>query len=513
MLVINIPADALFMEIENRIDGITYDKVDSIMQAYLDKFLSAKPQAIMLNVCYRRSLAPSEVYDSYLYDVRTDDDGFALRGEDGTTIKSLSPTTSEVGNSFLSFVRCGRTLLKMGIDVYEMLVKKIRSVGTKVYLSIRMNDHHYLDNPAINSSFSFREGKIHTIDGKGEYYDYSQKAVQNYVNEYIKELLSRYDVDGVELDWLRYAKVLPDSKCTQYDIMHDYVKSVKKILSDYDEQLKLAVRVFAEEEENLAYGLDTVGWVVDGLVDVVTVENFYIPTNYEIPFAKWRDSIRNRGGKDGYSLLGGSDWAVACLLKYDIIMNPALVRGFCDTCYLNGADGVYLFNFFADENESSMEFGFDSMGNPTLKNCFLSRLNAPNDIDKLPRRYVHIANTNSRYPIVLKRGESYTFSHSSERSFSKRVLYVGVSRAKKLEVVINGKVIEDEGSYLPIYKGFEPIDSDKIDHGNPFIYYLTQITPYVKKIALEEVVDKNIDIKLTNNGEEISISWLEIAHE
>ena len=154
-----------------------------------------------------------------------------------------------------------------------------------------------------------------------------------------------------------------------------------------------------------------------------------------------------------------------------------------------GADGVYLFNFFEENHDSSFEFS-----DGKLQNCFQERLKAAREPDKLPQRLVHIGGTAKRYPIVLHPGESYTWACGQQGFY--RVL-VGLDA--DVPLTANGVILESE----PVYPGFD-IQSGK---GRPseFVYALTQVAPYVKSAALTG------DIIIQNNtSEPANILWLEI---
>ena len=150
LLAVNIPADGLFLTILNKANGdFSEENCTRIIKDYACKFLEAKPDIILLNVCYRRCLTPSNVFDSYLYDIQTD--------ASGQTVKKISPVTDDVSSYFSSFFSCARILLQNGIDIYRILTAYIKGNGCNVYFSVRMNDHHYSDNPAVNSSFALKD--------------------------------------------------------------------------------------------------------------------------------------------------------------------------------------------------------------------------------------------------------------------------------------------------------------------------------------------------------------------
>ena len=385
-LALNIPADGLFLEIIRKA-GEDYSKENCfrIMRDYIKKQLDAGVDIVFLNVCYRRSLIPSEVFDSYMYNIETDENGFAVRDKNGETIKTLSPVVDPETKYFRAFTTCARRLYQDGIDVFEFLVDEIKKSNAKVYFSLRMNDGHCTSNPSINSTFAMKNNGANTIDKNGVELDYSLKVVQNYFTEYIKELLNKYDVDGIELDWIRHPKILPESKRSDLSIMTNYMKNIRKLLDGKNKNLGLAVRVLTNEKDNITNGVDVSGWVADGCVNLVTIENFYIPTNFEMPISSWRESISKRNvNNNPYLLLCGSDWAVSCVPYYNFTMSPALVRGFANECLNKGADGVYLFNFFEDGADSSYELALDENNNAYLKNFFFERIKAGKEPNLLP---------------------------------------------------------------------------------------------------------------------------------
>lgn len=515
MLAINIPADGLFLAILHRVKGdFSEEKCRGAVEDYIGRFLEAEPDILLLNVCYRRALTPSSVLDSYLYDIEVDERGLPRKDPSGKTVKQLSPTTDSVSKYFMSFFLCARELLEKGIDAYRMAIDCIRKTSTRVFLSVRMNDAHYTDNAAINSPFATGDDGCRTLDGEGMYLDFSQEAVRTRYCAYIEELLERYDIDGIEMDWLRYPTVLPADRRADFSILSDYMKRVRALLDRYDKTLSLSVRLLPTEEENHRHGFDAAAWVADGSIDMLTVENFYIPTNFEPPVSAWKRSIDRKNSKGHpYSLFCGSDWAVSCTAHYNIAMTPALVRGFADACHRAGADGVYLFNFFEEDDTSSFAFARDGQGGH-LENCFSSRLAAAKERKGLPRRYVHIGNTNKRYPIHLAASESYAFSQTIGRPFGQCKIVVGCDKDLPLLMRANG-ILLGAGQKEPICEGYSFVPESEIGKDNDFIYALTQAAPVVSSVLLPNAPEDGIfHIGIENHScDTIDIRWIEILCE
>ena len=516
MLAINIPADGLFLAVQNKANGnFSKENCERIINAYIGRFLEAEPDVIMLNVCYRRTLTPSEVFDSYLYDVATDSEGLALRNEKGETQKSFSPVTEGLSKYFMSFILCARALLRGGIDVYKIAIERIRKTSCRVFLSVRMNDGHYTDNPAVNSSFATKNGAVNTIKKDGEYLDFSLASVQNYYYAYIEELLCAYAPDGIEMDWLRFPTVLPDEKRADLSIITGYMKKVRALLERHNPSPLLAVRMLPTEKENLNCGFDACGWIAEGVADILTIENFYIPTNFELPVSEWRGSIEKRNtAHHAYSLLCGADWGVSCVPGYHIAITPAHVRGFSETCLDQGADGVYLFNFFEENDTSAFELVADENG-AHLENCFLERIKAAKHPKDLPRRYVYIGNSNQRYPILLAPREAYAFGRKLNGPFFGCKVLIGCEKDAPISVFVNGSAVSSVEKQ-PVFEGFEFIPKSEIGKKSHFIYALTQAAPFVCAAVLPAGLLESapLHIKIRNDSEKpLEILWLEILCE
>lgn len=507
-LAVNIPADGLFLAILNRADG-DFSKANCtrIIKNYIDRHLEANPDIILLNVCYRRCLTPSDVFDSYLYNIETD--------ENGQKVKVLSPVTDGVSKYFSSFFSCARILLQNGIDIYKILTEYIREKGCRVYFSIRMNDGHYTDNPAINSGFALKNNGAHTINRDGAALDFSQKEVRNYFYQYIDELLQNYVIDGVELDWLRYPVVLPSDKRCDYRILNSYMQEIRNLVNKYNNDLGLAVRVLPNEQDNLDNGVDLCQWIADGTVDSVTIENFYIPSNFEMPVLQWKTNIEKRNvSNHPYQLLCGSDWAVSCVQGYNIPMTPALIRGFANECIANGADGIYLFNFFEENDTSSFEFVNDDAEGPYLKNCFAERMKAAKQFDKLPHRYVHIGSSNKRYPIVIPPDSFYKFNYHPKAAFCTCKMIVGCNTDMPLFVSVNNVCSKIALQKEQIPEGFEYIPASEIGKKSAFIYSVSQAAPFVKSAILPVVKNELLEIYIQNTSEQdVNILWAELYFE
>jgi len=271
------------------------------------------------------------------------------------------------------------------------------------------------------------------------------------------------------------------------------------------------VRVLAEEQQNLEFGIDAAGWVAEGLVDQLTVENSFVPANFEIPVSEWRESIAKKSTEPrSYCLLCGTDWGVSCVKQHRIPMNPELVRGFVHECRDRGTDGIYLFNFFEVINNKSLKLTYGEDGKPYLADCFYERMKAANEPDLLPRRCVHIGATPKRYPIVVEAGESYTFSRTFTPPFARCKLVVGTDSGADIDVLVNGCAV-GEMKENEVFPGFEYVTAERAEVLES-IHAITQVAQVVRSAYLPIAADKKSDVTLeikNKSDSVLKLLWIE----
>lgn len=506
MLAINIPAEGIFLAIQSRnLEKYTPEACREITRAYISRFLSSKPEIIFLNVCYRRSLVDSQVFDTFLHTVTTD--------EKGNTVKRENPDTENNNKYFRAIFDCARELLREQIDVFKTAVEVIRAAGCKVYFSVRMNDGHFTDDPSINSSRSFDLGGRYTVVKDGFiFFDYSQKPIQNYVGSYIRELATNYDLDGIELDWLRHPIVLPESKYSDLEILNTYMADIRNMLREIRPNMGLAVRVLANEKAGLGLGMDGAAWIARGYADILTISNFHTPTNFEMPVNQWRTSIQSKNTDNRpYTLLCGCDWGASCVYGRTIPLTPAMVRAFCNDCYQKRTDGIYLFNFMEEDAPSSWELTEDAQGRPQLKKCFMERIMAVYHPQDLPRRYPYVGYTNRRYPIPVPKKEAYAFSMHANKPFGKCKLVIAYDTDADFTVSVNGCENIPMKRQI-VHPGYE-YEENFVFQGDPIVHAVSQVAPFVAAADLPPaaLAAEDFQIRLNNeSNRDTKLLWAEL---
>ena len=249
---------------------------------------------------------------------------------------------------------------EFGIEPWGVWVKRCRERGVEPWLSIRMNDAHDTDyEESLKDEFAFRaKWNGYAIGDKYGYYwkclDYAEKEVRDHFLDYIKEQLDIFDVDAVELDFMREIycfKYLENPDC--YKIMNGFMRNVKEIVNKSAEKrghkIKISARLHRDIAENKVFGFDVETWAKEKLVDHITVTPRWSSSDDAMPIKEWKEkfpSVEIAAGTE--ILLRFADMSVkdSSDNSYIATMDPDIVNGLAANYFSQGADGLYLYNFF-----------------------------------------------------------------------------------------------------------------------------------------------------------------------
>ena len=188
--------------------------------------------------------------------------------------------------------------LKNGGDMMAVFVEECRRRGQAAIGAIRLNDlHHLYDafNPDINplrgiyiSEFYATHPQYRLGTGKGVVYqghNWLIPEARAHKFEQAQELVRLYDLDGLELDFLRAPFFFPCDRAGRFSvseavrvgIMTDFIRRVRDALDRTSRDGRkrwLVVRIPAEECQWGAVGFDPAKWREAG-VDIFNVSNSY----------------------------------------------------------------------------------------------------------------------------------------------------------------------------------------------------------------------------------------------
>jgi len=306
----------------------------------IDKFVDTHAALgvtdLFINVNYQRTNYRSEVWES-------DWDGYdPSLGDDQPFFAGIAPERRfETG-----WPKSVYSVYKGGCDYPKRMIERARRNHVKPWISVRMNDSHYPGRPdhPYHSTFWRKHPEWRLSNGA---LDYERPAVREHYMKLIREVCARYDLDGLELDYLRFWLYFrPGREHEGAKLMTAFVEEAREATEAAAKRLghpvALAVRVPSTPWIARRHGLDAVAWAKAGLVDLVIAASWWASANSDVPIETWK------------GLLSGTDVPVALHLEDGIdsgasgrrTMTHEEMRGLITSGWHRGADAVYFFNLF-----------------------------------------------------------------------------------------------------------------------------------------------------------------------
>ena len=231
-----------------------------------------------------------------------------------------------------------------------ILTRQSREAGLPFFPRVRMNSHYDMD-PDHPGYGRFRRERPDLMIGRpGESIpegtiewgiktglDFTFPEVREHRLSIVEEVVERFDVDGVELDYMRHpAFFRPDEAYGSRYLMTDLVDKARRLLdeagSSRGRRLPLAVRVPPTLYDSARIGLDVGEWIAGGLVDIVVVGGGFIP--FETPIREFTAAA------------SGTGCLVYGCIEGTVTADERSMRSLAALWSEDGAAGVYLYNFF-----------------------------------------------------------------------------------------------------------------------------------------------------------------------
>ncbi|MDX2042304.1 MAG: hypothetical protein SF097_13705 [Acidobacteriota bacterium] len=250
-----------------------------------------------------------------------------------------------------------------GIDPYQLWITRARKHGISSWISMRMNDVHDVDDERsyMHSDFWRQNPQFRRIDYRldrsaDRAFDYGHKEVRDYHFTLIRELVERYDFDGLELDWMRFGfHFKPGHERQGAELMTEFTADVRRLLNSWERRrghkIRLGARVPSRPQTALGLGYDPAIWARRGLIDMLVVTPFWASIETDMPIELWRELLR------------GTSVILAAGLEVLIRSHPdskqfqkntlETVRGAAASLLDRGADRIYLFNYM--DSQTAMD--------------------------------------------------------------------------------------------------------------------------------------------------------------
>ena len=242
-----------------------------------------------------------------------------------------------------------------------------RQAGVPFFPRFRMNSHYEIhpDHPSYGrfrrqhpELLIGRPGEIipeNTVEwGLRSGKDYAFPQVRDYALGIICESFERWDVDGVELDFMRHPGFFRvEEAYTNRYLMTDLICQVRQRLHQTatarGKQLPLLVRVPPTLADSTRVGVDVAHWIEQGLVDIVVVGGGFIP--FETPVGEFAAAAQ------------GTPCRIYGCIEATRTMDPKDMRALASRWWRDGADGIYLYNFYTMSPEWNKRT-FDELTSP-----------------------------------------------------------------------------------------------------------------------------------------------------
>ncbi len=261
---------------------------------------------------------------------------------------------------------------RLGTDSLEMASRFCETNGLEVFVSIRMNDQHDLVSKpgalsALYPKFKLEHpecvmGDLNRGPRQDELYrgfagwscvNFAEGLVRERMKEFVRELVSNYDVDGIEYDFNRHPAFFRSvatggvATAEELALMTQLMRDLKAITEEVGRKkgrpIVIAARLPDSVEYDRAIGLDLVTWMREKLIDIWIGGGYFL-------FNPWEKSARlaHECGVKFYASLDESRIHLATkrLGRREIRGRNSVpfYAARISAALAAGCDGVYVFN-------------------------------------------------------------------------------------------------------------------------------------------------------------------------
>ena len=247
----------------------------------------------------------------------------------------------EEGRRFaLQYIKQCRRLWSEDTDDLDLVVREGHKHGLEVFASVRMNDGHFMSATAgIEWCQLNRDHPEFNLDGPRTLFDFGHPEIRDWRFGHIQELAQKWDVDGIELDFIRFPVYFKEPAAEKAPLMTELIGRMRSALDEAGQRrgrpILLAVRPLETLEASLAVGLDVGEWLRQGWIDLLIGGGGYMTMDAPI------------------EQLVAAGHAAGCPV-YPCLSYPrsdAYLWGWAANTYPKGGDGLYLYNIFAPSTD------------------------------------------------------------------------------------------------------------------------------------------------------------------
>jgi len=267
-----------------------------------------------------------------------------------------------------------KILADAGTDAMQLTLDFCQKHKLEFMWSYRVNDIH--DAFEIGRLAKFKRDNPHLLLGKPADFsksgqskwwtalDFAAEPVRQRRLDIIADVLDRYDVDGIDLDFCRtpifFRSTMEGKPATSAEtaIMTDLVRKIRHLILAASQRrgrpVLLSMRTPVSLELCRYVGMDVEGWLKEGFLDVLVPGQGYVPLTMP---AQGLVELGHQYDVTVYPCICGSAKTFGTYGQ-----KPEIWRAAASNLFSYGADGVMVFNFFPNKPSEILE----TIGDPSL---------------------------------------------------------------------------------------------------------------------------------------------------
>lgn len=258
---------------------------------------------------------------------------------------------------------------KTGYDSLEIMIDFGHDQGWEIFWSMRMNDTHDSGDPTMLCQWKKDHPDL-LMGQTGQKFphgghrwsavNYALPEAREKIFRILQDVATRYDVDGLELDFWRHPVYFKQQMTgqpvtqEQCDLMTDLLRRVRAMTDSRAEQRGRPFLIAARVPDSIGFskeiGLDLVHWMEEDLVDILSVGGYY-------RFEPWENfvALGRKYKVPVYAVLSASRLVSSSAPESEGDLK--LWRGAALRAWKAGVDGIYTFNRFNPKDPIFRELG------------------------------------------------------------------------------------------------------------------------------------------------------------
>ncbi|MSO23006.1 MAG: hypothetical protein EXQ58_07090 [Acidobacteria bacterium] len=354
-----------------------------------------------------------------------------------------------------------QSLIDRGLDPLAVLIDRAHAKGMEFFASLRMASYG-----GIDPKLTVPKG------GRG----LAHQEVRDHQFAVLEELATRYNVEGVELDFAAGPSGMPlvlrkEDAPAFTPVITDYVRKISKMVRGRSGKPgQIGARVYPLEQMCLNHGLDVRTWLKEGLIDYLAPMLYAdFNVNPDLPI-EWLVQEAHAANVPVYGVLqpyaGDEQSGTSLNAPKRIHLTPEIMRAAAANFWALGVDGLYAW-FLRWPLGSAERQLLTELADPDLikegNKQYVLRRATKEAVEMgydaaLPLK-IPSADASKRYPIPFHIADDTSGASGRIRQVTLRLQIDNLVSADHLTILLNGKslagetCLRDYGDRVAAYQG------------------------------------------------------------